>query len=409
MTLFIILAAAMVLLALLFVIVPLLRAAARAPAAASGADAATLTVLADDMRELQRQRSAGDISDAEYEQERLELERQALQVQVDGPASVRGGAPSGRVAALAIVVALPLLALGVYRVTGTPAALDPAALMQAQAQGMHESSERAITALEQRLAARPDDLRGWILLARSYSQLERFDAAAAAYKKAVVLDGDNPDLLIEYANALATSRGRDLSGEPEQLIQHALELDPDHLGALTFAGLAAYQHDELDQALQYWHRLVALLPEDSEGRQRIVDLIARTEAEHRGEAPAPAAAATPAAAKSITGSVRLAPELADRVQAGDTLFIFARASDGPPMPLAAVRTQAGDWPVAFRLDDSSAMVADRALSRFDSVDIVARVSRQGNASAQPGDLEGSVARVAVGSQGVDLTIDRVVP
>lgn len=411
MTLFIILATAMVLLALLFIVVPLLRGAVRAPAAAPGADAATLAVLADDMRELQRQRTAGDISDAEYEQERLELERQALQAQAGEHVPERGGVPSSRLAALAIVVALPLVALGVYRVTGTPAALDPALMQAQQADEMHESSERAIAALEQRLAAQPDDLRGWILLARSYSQLERFDAAAAAYKKAVVLDGDNPDLLIEYANALATSRGRDLTGEPEQLIHHALELDPDHLGALTFAGLVAYQRDEVDQALQYWRRLVSLLPEDAEGRQRIVDLIARTEAEQRGEAPAPTAApaASPAATKTITGSVRLAPELAERVQAGDTLFIFARASDGPPMPLAAVRTQAGDWPVAFKLDDSSAMVADRALSRFDSVDIVARVSRQGNASAQPGDLEGSAARVAVGSQGVDLTIDRVVP
>lgn len=406
MTFFIVLAAAMILLALLLVIVPLLRGGAR-PSVRDDVSA-SLAVLADDMRELQRQRAAGDVSDAEYEQERVELERQALQAQAGQRAATRANARSRRVAALAIVVVLPLLALGVYRATGTPAALDPT-LVQAPSDEPHESSERAIAALEQRLAVQPEDVRGWVLLGRSYSQLEQFDKAAAAYKKAVVLDGDNPDLLIEYANALAITRGRDLSGEPEQLIQHALDIDPDHLGALTFAGLVAFQRDDVDQALQYWHHLIALLPEDSEGRQRIEALVARTEAERRGEQPPPdAAAASPAAAKVITGAVRLAPELADRVQPGATLFIFARASEGPPMPLAAVRTQAGDWPVAFRLDDSSAMMADRALSRFSSVDLVARVSRQGNAAAQPGDLEGVAEHVAVGSQGVDITIDRVV-
>lgn len=411
MTLFIVLAAAMVLLAVLFIIVPLLRGVPRGAVPGDGDGAASLTVLADDMRELQKQRTAGELSDAEYEQERLELERQALQAQATEQASVRTGALSSRMAAVTVVVALPLLALAVYRVTGTPAALNPA-LMQAQAGSPHESSERAIAALVARLAAQPDDPQGWILLGRSYSQLERFDEAAAAYKKAVVLDGDDPDLLIEYANALAITRDRDLGGEPEQLIQHALELDPAHLGALTFAGLAAFQRDDVDQALQYWHRLIALLPEDSPGRQRIEALIARTEAAQRGEAlPEPRqASATPAptAAQAITGSVTLAPELASRVQAGDTLFIFARASDGPPIPLAAVRTQAGNWPVAFRLDDSSAMMENMALSRFSNVDIVARVSRQGNATAQPGDLEGAVQNVAVGSQGVDLTIDRAV-
>lgn len=404
MTLFIVLAAAMVLLAMLLVILPLLRGGA-ARAAADGD--ATLTVLSDKMRELQAQHARGTLSEAEFDQERLELERQALQVQAGSAGPGRSSVRGNWMTAGAFVILLPLLAVVVYRVVGTPAALNPA-VMQAQTGQPHESSERAIAALEQRLAAQPDDVQGWVLLGRSYGQLERFDEAAAAYRKAVILDGDNPDLLIEYANVLAITRGRDLTGEPEQLIHHALDLNPDHLGALTFAGLVAFQRDDVPQALQYWHHLVALLPEDSDGRKRIEALIARTEAEQRGGPPAQGSAPA-AATTAITGSVRLAPELAGQVQAGDTLYIFARAPEGPPMPLAAVRTQAAGWPVAFRLDDSSAMMENLALSNFSSVDIIARVSHQGSATAQPGDLEGAAERVAVGSQDVAITIDRVVP
>lgn len=403
MTVFIALAGVLVLLALLVVVLPLLRGA-HTQAAVDGS--ASLTVLADEMRELQRQRDAGDMDAAEYEQERAELERQALQADAAGRQRVRRARRGNRVTAALLAVVLPVLAVGIYSVVGTPAALNPSVLAASDA---HISSERAVAALEQRLQAQPDDAQGWILLGRSYAQLGRLDDAASAFKKAVVLDGDDPDLLIEYANVLAMSRGRDLTGEPEQLIQHALDLDPDHLGALTFAGLAAFQHDDTEQALTYWHHLVDLLPEDSEGRKRIEELIARTESEQAQGAQAGAASASqPAASATITGSVTLAPELADQVEDGDTLYIFARAPEGPPMPVAAVRARAGGWPVAFQLDDSSSMLEGMKLSGLKQVTLVARVSRQGSATAQAGDLEGTTQDVAVGSQDATITIDRVV-
>ena len=104
----------------------------------------------------------------------------------------------------------------------------------------------------------------------------------------------------------------------------------------------------------------------------------------------------------------LGPGLADRVAPGDTLYIFARASSGPPMPIAAVRSQAAGWPVRFSLDDQASMGQGRPLSAFEYVDIVARVSHTGSPTAQPGDLEGIVRRVAVGAEAVDLLIDRVI-
>lgn len=409
MMLFIVLAGAMVLLALLVILLPLLRGREIA-----GDTGASLAVLRDEMRALQAERDRAAISEAEFAAERSALERRALQAEQEATAQAALHARSNRsrhITAVVLALALPLAAVGLYRAVGTPAALDAARLQEQTSGNLHESNERAIAALEQRLAATPDDVSGWVLLARSYGQLGRLDDAVGAYKKAVVIDGENPDLLVEYADALAVSRDRVLEGEPERLIQHALQLNPEHAGALMFAGLAAFQRDAPQETLQYWQRLVDLLPPDSESRQRLQENMAAIVAQQGAGASDSegATAGGTAANATITGTVTLAPELQAQVEEGDTLFVYARAAGGPPMPLAALRTRAADWPVAFVLDDSSAMLPERALSSASRVDLVARIALSGGATAQSGDLEGEVSNVAAGSQDVHIVIDRVRP
>ena len=127
-----------------------------------------------------------------------------------------------------------------------------------------------------------------------------------------------------------------------------------------------------------------------------------------GTTPRPAAGATDAAA-AITGSVALDPKLRGRAAASDTLFIYARAAQGPRMPLAIVRTTAGEWPRAFRLDDSMAMTPAAKLSNASEVVVEARVSKTGNATPSPGDLQGASAAVKPGARDVLIVINDVVP
>ncbi len=407
-------AAFMVLLALSLVIVPLLR---HRPPAAGGDE--SLTVLADGLRELDAELAAGTLSDAEHQNARQELQRQALQVQLRDDQAGQASLRANWGAALGTAIALPLLVALLYGVVGQPSAMNAPGVQArapAPATEPHASDDRAIAALSERLAKNASDGEGWVLLARSYFQTRQLQPALEAYRKAVALMGDNADLLVEYANTLAISNDRTLAGEPERLVERALKLDPNNFNALAFAGLAAFQRDDRALALRHWRHLESLIPAGSDDdRARIQSLIAR--AQEGGEtAPAPTAvraaaaevSATSGMPREIRGTVTVDAALAGRVAPSDTLFVFARAGDGPPMPLAAMRTRATGWPVTFTLDDSSAMAQGRALSQFDRVQIVARVSRLGSATAQPGDIEGTLERVAVGSRDVRVVMNRVV-
>ena len=245
---------------------------------------------------------------------------------------------------------------------------------------------------------------------------KRLPESIRAYRKAVVVLPANADLLVELANTIATANQRRLAGEPEQLAERALQLDPDNFNALAFAGLAALQRDDRALALQRWHRLEALLPADSDDRRRIGALISQADGKAVTDGPRPATAGTVAAAArpsanhagSIRGQVVLDAALAAKVAPTDTLFVFAKAIDGPPMPLAAIRARAGDLPLSFTLDDSGAMAQGMVLSKFARVKVVARISRLGSPQTQPGDIEGMVAEVAVGSGDVRVVMNQVV-
>ncbi|QEA12525.1 c-type cytochrome biogenesis protein CcmI [Comamonas flocculans] len=397
---FVALAAVMVLAALGAVLLPLLRRSQRP--LQRGED---LAVLADGLRELDAALAAGDVGAAEHERARLELQRQALQADQAAHARAQSSQQANWAVALATAVALPLLAVSVYLTVGQPGAISSKHVaVQASDAAPQAPDETTLAALRARVAADAQDASSWVLLARASMQLGHADEALAAYAKATALVDDSPDLWVEYANTLAVAHGRDLSGEPTVMVQRALKIDPNNLNALAFAGLAALQQGDAKTALQHWEHLKTLLPEGAKDAETIDQLIARA----RGEAPTAQSSSAPAGGAAISGSVTVDPSIADRIASTDTLFVFARAPKGPPMPLAALRVSATGWPVAFTLDDSSAMAQELRLSRFTQVNLVARVSKSGSATPQPGDIEGHVDGVAAGSSGVHIVLDRVV-
>ena len=358
-------------------------------------EAANVSIYKDQLRELDADLAAGKLAPADHARSRAELEARLLaDVAAAGPAAQTPAArPGGRRFALALGAAVPLLALALYLAVGNPAALGPR-------EDPHAFDAQQLTALVERLAAKmrdnPDDAEGWRLLGRSYAALGRFPEALDAYAKAAARKPRDADLLADMADVLATTRSTRLQGEPEKLVLRALEIDPQNLKALALAGTAAFDRKDFDAAARYWQRMLPLVDPGSDDARQIQASIA--EARTLGGA----------GSSALKGQVRLSPKLAGKAAPDDVVFIFARAVEGPPMPLAVKRARVRDLPVEFALDDSMAMAPGMNLSAHARVVVGARVSKSGQPTPQAGDLQGFSAPVANDARGVSVTIDSVV-
>ena len=429
MSVFVLVCAVLVVIALLFALPPFLRR----PRAAPGTDRreANLDIYREQIRDLDRDLAAGTLSQPQFEKDRQELSRRMLEdVQRDGetgPPAAGAGAMARVAPAIAVAALLPLAAVLIYTQIGTPAALDPESVKavpsHAGQQFTPEQVEQMVSQLAQRMEQEPNNLEGWVLLGRSYSAMGRFPEAAKALERAAQVQGNDPDLLADYADALAMASGQKLDGEPTRLLAKALALNPDHQKSLALAGTAAYERGDYAGAVAYWERLQKTLPPGTEGAQSIQSSIDEARALAGSKAPkvaqAPASgpakqpasrqASTAAGSGTIAGVVSLSQELATRAAPDDTLFVYARATEGPPMPIAIQKLTVKDLPAKFSLDDSMAMAPDRRLSSFPQVVVLARVSKSGKAAPQSGDLEGSSGPVKVGGPALEIVISTVRP
>jgi cytochrome c-type biogenesis protein CcmH len=418
------LAALLITVTLAVLLRPLLRA--RGIGTAPDADAAAIAVYRDQKQVLDAECADGAITPGERDAAVAELARR-LGDEVAVPQAATMDRPGRRGAlfvALALLVLIPSAALILYARLGNPGAAEVVA--GEDTRNVHEISDSQIAAmvdnLAERLRSHPDDAEGWVLLARSHAALGRFTDAADAYARADVLIPDNAALLADYADALAMAQGKRLTGKPAELIRRALAIDPQHRKALALAATAALEARDLDRALGYWRRLLAQVPEGSDDAKRINTIVTEIESARRDgktlsgatdKAPrridqAVVATQTPAGA-TIGGRVEIAPALAAKVSLTDTVFIFARAVDGPRMPLAVLRVPARELPRQFTLDDSMSMAPGVKLSGAGAVIVEARISKSGNALPQPGDFSGRSAPVKPGATGVNVTIDQIVP
>lgn len=390
------------------------------------------------LAQLNARHAEGTLSAQDFAAEKASIERALLERVLAEPATPAAASvptatrPSARLVALLAVIVLAVAGAG-YWWTGSPAVAIAGAGVAApgatpedaeQAENVRKFSE-AVEQLRAKLEQQPNNGEGWALLARSYVRLGQLEPALAAFKKAVALRGDDAALLVDYADVLAVANNRSLQGEPSALIARALAIDPDQLKALSLAGAAAFDRHDYKAAAQYWERVVSLsppgsayLPELQSGideARKLGGLPARTgtaaTAATAAALPASDATRTASAAPSngaLRGTVRLAPELAAKAAPTDTVFVYARAADGPRMPLAILRLQVKDLPAAFTLDDSLAMSPAAKLSGAARVIVSARVSKSGQAMPSAGDLLGESAPMANHGDGIALLIDRVV-
>lgn len=292
----------------------------------------------------------------------------------------------GRWPLIAALIAAPLLAIVLYSQLGRFDLADYR--VEPQGGPMGQDLQAVIEQLAERLKKDPNDLEGWMLLGRSLSATRQFDRALQAYGFALKLAPDNLDIQALYAQSLAETSEGGLLGKPSEIVAAILQKDPKHPSALWLAGLAAAQKGDAGQAAANWEKLKAQFPADSEQAQQLSQYIAEVQGQSASDEQAPAPQKTATAQKSIRVKVSLADELKNKAAAGDTVFIFARAASGPPMPLAIVRKQVKDLPAEVTLDDSMAMAQGMNLSAFDRLVIGARISKTGNAMPSPGDLQG---------------------
>jgi cytochrome c-type biogenesis protein CcmH len=417
MTMFWLMATVLTALALAMVLPPLLQQRSTAPVRAGH-----LAVLREQQAQLDAERASGALTPAEYDLARLELQQRVLDEDGVPGTHTRPSVHTTRSPQTAALLGLglPVLAVALYLQLGNPQAVLLAPADKDNAVSM-QAVEDMVSAMAQRLnnppPGQPPGAQDWDMLARSYAALQNFAQADAAYVRAIALAPGNAQLLTDRADVLAMLQGRSAAGEPTRLVDQALKIDPDNLKALAMAGSIALDRGDYAGAVRHWSRARALSPAGSEfatGLDRsLVEARAGLAASGAtAQATRPAPTDTPVNAPlnaSISGEVHLAPALAARVAAGDTLFIFARAANGPRMPLAIVRRTAGELPVRFTLDDSTAMTPEMRLSRFSEVVVGARISKSGNAMPQSGDLLGQSAVMKPGAAGLRITISDVQP
>ncbi|WP_153774572.1 c-type cytochrome biogenesis protein CcmI [Pseudomonas sp. MNR3A] len=378
--------------ALAFLLIPILRGR-RQQQAEEDRTALNVALYQERVAELTAQQEAGVLDAGQLAKGRDEAARELLS-DTEGSEAPRQG-HLGKTLPLVAAVLVPVMALGLYLHFG---AADKVELTREFADAPKTMQEMT-TRLERAVQAQPDSAEGLYFLGRAYMADQRPADAAKAFERAVALAGREPELLGQWAQAQYFAADKQWSAQLQSLTDEALKADPNEVTSLGLRGIAAFEGEHYQEAIDYWQRLLAQLPEGDASRAALQGGIDRAADKLKADGGKPVQAA------SLTVRVELAAALKDKVKPDDTVFIFARASNGPPMPLAAKRVTVAQLPIEVQLSDADAMMPQMKLSDFAEVQLVARVSRAGQPTQ--GEWIGQSAPLATRGQPTQhLTIDR---
>ena len=306
---------------------------------------------------------------------------------------------------LILLTIIPFSAFGLYQYWGSPEAINTVnptnpGHAAADATNPHTDQNKhagglsdAIIKLEARLKQDPSNPDGWYMLARSYSVQKQYTKSVDAYRKLYALVGEQPAVMLGLADTLTMARNGDISGEPFALAKRALELEPNNTTALWLSGIGYQNAGNLPKALELWNTLLGLLGDDPRSSQEVRTLIANAERQLNiapGQANLTSSTATPAnqtIAAQLTVNVQLDAGLRAKVSDTDFVMIYAQRVTGMKMPLAIVKVMVKDLPIAVKLDDSQSVGPMGKLSDAEQVNVLARISKSGQAIMQSGDIE----------------------
>jgi cytochrome c-type biogenesis protein CcmH len=417
MSLFIIIAAAMLIVALLAVVVPLLKKHAPLPSEANDREGQNISIAQDRLSDLNTDLDNKVLTQQQFDIAKLELEQELLFDLERVEEHVGEENQAGRNAAIVVMAAIPLLSILIYMKIGSPEMVnfDPTKLNSTnQAEQMH-SVDEMVTALQTRLEKNPEDAEGWYMLGRSMMTMKRYNDAVRSFEATYKLVGDQPAILLAYADAIAMSENGKMGPRAAQLVHRALEIEPNNVTAIWLSGIIAEDSGNYSEALGYFNRLLPMVADKPEDLSRVQFLINRV-TEAGGQGSNDGAAETTPSEPAITTSAKvtvllsISAEMASKVSADAAVFVFAKAAQGPRFPIAAERHQVKDLPLEIVLDDNDAVMDSAKLSNFSEITLGAHVSISGDAMVVSGDLNSNVfaAKVADGKV-VKLHIDSVVP
>ncbi len=397
-------------------------------------------VYRDQLAELEAEHREGSLADADFAQARDEVQHRLLEEATVNPEVT--DYTHGRIVAVVLLILIPLAAGGIYAWRGNPAVFNPQAQTPLQ-QVSEQQIKEMVAKLEAKLAKEPNDPEGWAMLARSYMNMDRPLDARKAFEHLKDQLHTNPQLMVDYAEALA-SDGQDQAAllRARDLVDEALKLEPGNPKGLFMAGGFAFAGRDFRKAATIWEKLMPLLEPGSQDANFVLENLNVARAKLKlpplrpeqfqepagpvksppagagaqdnpgvapnASSPAPSAAGN-TGASAVSGRVTLDPALRAKVSSTDTVYLFARVPDGPRMPLAVLKTTAGQLPLDFELTDEMAMSRQFNLSSVRTVRVEARISKSGSATPTSGDLTGMSAVVKPGARGVRLVIDQVQP
>jgi cytochrome c-type biogenesis protein CcmH len=278
--------------------------------------------------------------------------------------------------------------------------MDPAQIMSQRVQMM-----------EAKVQAQPDDSQAWFSLGHAYVSANQYDKAVAAFDKVMALVGTHAELLGPKATALYYKAGQQITPDIQVIIDQSLALDPQDPSTLLLVGMDAFFTANYNKAIEAWQMILdsdrndvdrtALMNAIESAKMRMGETADTmpNDTDHNGVAAVNA--------KTLAIEVTISEELADKVSATDTIFIFARATQGPKVPLAAMKISAANLPTTITLDDSTSMSGDLTLSSAKEVEVIAVLSKNGSVKPQAGDLKGTIDTIAVGGSAT-LTLDTLV-
>ena len=381
MTQFWIYAVLLLLIALLLLLWPVLRG--RKDQTEEDRTALNVALYEEHIAELEEQHASGALTAAQLEEGRLEADRELLDdTDVGRP---KQSANLGNALPLIAALLLPIAGLGLYFVWGSS---DKVALTLSLAEEPKSTAEM-IERLEETVRIQPQSVDAWYFLGRTYMAEQRPKEAAQAYEKTIELVGRQPDLLGQWAQALYFANGSQWNDQLQSLVDEALRQDPNEATSLGLVGIAAYEAGRYQDAIDAWTQLSKGIDPQDPSYQAILTGIERArsalanspQSQASSSAQADQASDQPAADNDyqVVIDVTLSDEFAEQVSAGDTVYVFARAQGGPPMPLAAKRLTVADLPARITLTDADSLMPNLKLSSVARLELKASVSSEGDA------------------------------
>lgn len=291
---------------------------------------------------------------------------------------------------IGLVIMMPVGVWGIYQMVGSPQHLQyvpsDEQLVADDEKAQQPDVDALIAQLVDHLTKQPNNPQGWFLLGRTYLKMGRYDQAVQALTS-LHEQAPEANAKVALADALTLQHQGQVPAQAVTLLQQALQLQPQSVTTLWLLGQAAKQQNQLAQAVEYWQRALPLLGNQPEAQQALRDQLQRIQ-------PAVEPIDTWVEG-ALSVMVSLEPVWLDKVNPDDVLYVYAKAEQGPPMPLAVSQHRVADLPLTIQLTDHMAMIPQHTLSQYQQVLVGARISPSGQAIAQTGDL-----------QSAELSVDR---